>query len=86
MIGDLRVLVTSAGHDLMHMSAASVMGQFLGDWKVTVLTSDTSEVLAERVVSGHFPAERLRDEFIRVATVEGLDRTATARIRHLLQS
>lgn len=84
--GDLRVLVTRTGQDLSHVSARSLIQSLLvgSGWKVTVSPADSPEVLAERRVGRRSAAERLRDEFVRVATEQKIDRTETSRIVRLL--
>lgn len=84
--GDLRVLVTRAGEDLSYMSAGTLMRSLLvgGGWKITVSPVDSAEVLAERCVGRRRTAERLRDEFVRIATQEPINRTEAARIVRLL--
>lgn len=81
--GDFRVLVTKA--DELPVRLVTVVGELFGEWKVTVLTSDSSEVIAEHVVRGKGPAQRRRDEFITAAAAEGLDRTDAERVGHLLR-
>lgn len=86
--GDLRVLVTRAGQDLSHASVGRLIQSLLvgGGWKVTVLPADSAEVLAERRVGRRNTAQRLRREFVRVATEQRLDRTETSRIVRLLST
>jgi hypothetical protein len=86
--GDLRVLVTRTGADLSHMSMASLIRSLLvgGGWTVTVSPVGSAVVLAERRVGRRNTAERFRDEFVRVASEQKIDRSERSRIERLLGS
>jgi hypothetical protein len=86
--GDLRVLVTRTGADPTSMSLGALARAFFvgGGWKVTVSPADSAKVLAEQRVGRRRTAEGIRDEFVRVASGQGLDRTDAARIRRLLRT
>jgi hypothetical protein len=84
--GDLRVLVTRTGPDISHLSAGALTRQLLfgAGWKVAVSPVNSAQVLAEKRLGRRRSAERLRSEFVRVATTRRLDRTDVATIRRLL--
>jgi hypothetical protein len=86
VVGDLRVLLTRLNEPVWQASIASVVRDVvLGPgWEVSVVPVDSPEVLACRVVGRRRTARRLRDEFVRKATAQALDRTDTAKITRAL--
>lgn len=86
VVGDLRILLARQNEPVWQSSIASVIRDFVSGpgWEVSVSPVDSSDVLASRVVGRRRAARRLRDQLVRKAMVQSLDRTDTAKIKRIL--